>query len=69
VEFKMNSNVLSFRYSDIVEGFDMPVRVIVNDELTWIFPKAEWTVKTFEEPINTLSLDANFLVDGYLVEE
>lgn len=69
VEFKMNSNVLSFRYSDIVEGFDMPVRVIVNDELTWIFPKEEWTVKTFEEPINTLRLDANFLVDGYLVEE
>lgn len=69
VEFKMNSNVLSFRYSDIVEGFDMPVRVLVNDELTWIFPKAEWTVKTFEDPINTLSLDANFLVDGVMVEE
>ncbi len=69
VEFKMESNVLSFRYNDIVEGFDMPVRVMVNNELTWIFPKAEWTVKTFEEPINSLRLDANFLVDGYLVEE
>ncbi len=68
VEFKMESNVLSFRYSDIVKGFDMPVRVMVNDELTWIFPKAEWKVKTFEEPINSLRLDANFLVDGYLTE-
>ncbi|GGD99706.1 peptidase M1 [Planktosalinus lacus] len=68
VEFKINENELSFRYSEIIDGFDMPVRVYINDELQWIYPKAEWTVKTFENPVNSLVLDPNFLVDGLLVK-
>ncbi len=68
VEFKINENELSFRYSEIIDGFDMPVRVYLNDELQWIYPKAEWTVKTLENPVNSLVTDPNFLVDGLLVK-
>lgn len=68
VEFKIDSNVLSFRYSEIIEGFDMPVKVYINDVWQWIFPKAEWSTKVTEDPINSLRLDPNFLVDGKLIE-
>jgi aminopeptidase N len=67
VEFKINGNELSFRYSEIIEGFDMPVRAYINNELQWIYPKAEWTIKTTEQPITSLRVDPNFLVDGKLV--
>lgn len=68
VEFKMDSNVLSFRFSKIIDGFDMPIRVYINEELQWIFPKAEWSTVVNENPINSLRLDPNFLVDGILIE-
>ncbi len=68
VEFKIDSNVLTFRYNEIIEGFDMPVRVFINDELQWIFPKAEWRTQVTEAPINSLHLDPNFLVNGKLIE-
>ena len=68
LEFKMNNNVLSFRYTGIVEDFDMPVKVLVNKDPLWIFPKAEWKEKRFKDPLQSLSLVADFLVDGYLSE-
>lgn len=68
LEFKMNKNALSFRYTGIVEDFDMPVKVLVNEDPIWIFPKAEWKEKRFNDPLQSLSLVADFLVDGHLLE-
>lgn len=68
IELKLNSNVLSFRYTEIIEGFDMPVRILIDDELQWIFPKAEWTHQTLETPVNSIQIDPNFLVDSVLLE-
>ena len=68
VEFKANENVLTFRYTNVVEGFDMPVKVLVNDEVHWIFPKKDWNELRLSYPIESFSLDANFLVDGFLVK-
>ena len=65
VEFKVQDNELSFRYIDIVEGFDMPIQVYINESVMWIFPKETWQTKVFEMPIDSLSIDANFLVEGY----
>jgi aminopeptidase N len=69
VEFKVQDNELSFRYVDIVEGFDMPIQIYVNESIMWVFPKEEWQTQAFEMPIDSLSIDANFLVEGFLVKE
>jgi len=46
----------------------MPVKVLVNDEVHWIFPKKDWNELRLSYPIESFSLDANFLVDGFLVK-
>lgn len=69
IEFKVNQNTLLYRYTDIVENFDMPVIIHLNDTPQWLFPKANWQTEPFEQPIESLVLDANFLVEGYLVED
>ena len=68
IEFKTEENKLSFRYTQIIEKFDMPVQIVVNEEHLWIFPNAEWKSITLKKPIEELRLDANFLVEGVLVE-
>jgi aminopeptidase N len=67
VEFKIDGNEFSFRYSNTIDGFDMPVRAYINNELQWIYPNDEWSTETVEQPITSLKIDPNFLVDGKLV--
>lgn len=69
IEFKIKDNTISFRYTDVIDGFDMPVRIFVNDEHLWIYPNVSWKEKSFEKPVEKLRLDANFLVEGFLVNE
>lgn len=68
IEFKIEENELKFRYTNIVDKFDMPVQIFVNEDLLWVFPNAEWESKSFENPIEEIRIDANFLVNGVLVE-
>src|SRR5690606_38757436 len=68
IEFKIEENELKFRYTNIIDKFDMPVQIFVNEEHLWIFPNAEWKSKSFENPVEEIRLDANFLVEGVLVE-
>ncbi len=68
LEYKWTDNELSFRYSNIIEKFDMPVMIDVDGEETWIFPKAEWKSKKFENSIQEVELMPDFLVDSEKVE-
>ncbi|PKP24671.1 MAG: peptidase M1 [Bacteroidetes bacterium HGW-Bacteroidetes-2] len=68
VEFKVNERILSFRYTNVVQGFDMPVKLFVNNQIHWILPKPEWNVLLVSFPIDNVHLDANFLVEDFLVK-
>ncbi|WP_422860284.1 M1 family metallopeptidase [Flagellimonas sp. S174] len=61
LEYKVDDNTLSFRYVDIVEDFDMPIRIFVNEKEQWIFPNSEW--KTEKLDSDTLTFDANFYIE------
>ncbi len=45
LEYKITNGKLEFRYVDIVEGFDMPIKVKMNSKSEWIFPSSEWKTK------------------------
>lgn len=62
VEYKFESKKLVFRYVDIVDKFDMPVLVKINNEEKWIFPKAEWKEISASEGIYFFEIDKNFYV-------
>jgi aminopeptidase N len=62
VEYKIDGNTLQFRYTDIIDKFDMPVIAIVNGKEEWIFPTANWKTKEFEKAIETFSIKKDFYV-------
>ena len=66
LEYKMDDNTLSFRYVDIVEDFDMPIRVFVDEEAHWIFPNSEW--KTEKLKGSNLAFDSNFYIETEAVK-
>ncbi|MCK0109282.1 M1 family metallopeptidase [Flavobacteriaceae bacterium S0825] len=60
LEYEIKNNVLKFRYTNIIENFDMPIKIHINGSEQWLFPKAEW--QTMSTKADDIKIDDNFLV-------
>ncbi len=62
LEFRLEDEVFSYRYTNVVADFDMPLRVFIDGESHWIFPSAKWK----SEKINSTAIpefDEKFYVE------
>ena len=62
LEYTINKKTLKYRWINIVEGFDMPIQVIINDEDMWLFPKADWQTMNLESKQSTIKIDPDFYI-------
>ncbi len=63
VEFELKGKKVNYRYSKIVDGFNMPVRVSVNGgEKVWINPTIQWQELQHSTNIKTFTGDPEFYV-------
>ena len=69
LEYKLEGKEVRFRYTEIIEKLDMPVMVLVNGKDEWIFPKAEWSNKSFDAPIETFSVKPDFYITSEEIKE
>ena len=62
-EYKFNNNTLSYRWTNCVPGFNMPVKVTLNGKEQWLKPQVEWT--KLPQMIKNLKvgLDKDFYVE------
>ncbi len=61
LEIKVGEDSLTYRYTEIVEDFDMPVRVFVDGKPHWLFPAREFKTEKF--PLGeSLEFDPNFYI-------
>ena len=60
LEYKIENNMLKFRYVDIVEGFDMPIEIEGKNNRTWIYPTADW--KTIPIPEEDINIDRDYYI-------
>ena len=42
LEYKIENSELHYRYTNIVDGFDMPIQIELNGQSQWLFPNSEW---------------------------
>ncbi len=63
LQYKLKDNQLSFRWTNCVEGFNMPVK-LANTDSWWIEPTTEWKTISLKktEKINALEADRNFYI-------
>ncbi len=63
LEYKVKGKTIQYRYTDIVEGFNMPLRVtIANKRKIWIQPNAQWQSVEQGIPVDTFEIDPNFYI-------
>ena len=67
LEYKIAKGILSYKWNDVVKGFNMPVKVTLgNNKYTLLYPtKIFKQIKTTEK---TLAVDNNFFVKNAIVK-
>nr|WP_038533450.1 M1 family metallopeptidase [Formosa agariphila] len=62
LEYKLEHNTLKYRWTNIVNGFDMPIQVILDEKSEWIQPTSAWKTLTLKNTFN-FKIDDDFYVD------
>ncbi|MFI1745509.1 M1 family metallopeptidase [Thalassobellus sediminis] len=62
LEYSHKKRTLKYRWTNIVDGFDMPIQIKIGNEDKWIYPKSEW--QTIETPSSKMPIiiDKDFYV-------
>ncbi|MDH7447178.1 M1 family metallopeptidase [Aquimarina sp. 2201CG14-23] len=60
LEYGFDDQGLKYRYVDIVDGFDMPVRLKIDGKDKWVKPNAAW--QTLNVKAKEIDVDPNFYV-------
>jgi aminopeptidase N len=64
LEYSINKKALKYRWTNIVNDFDTPLEVKINDENVWLKPTSEWKTLDFNSNISTLDVDIDFYVES-----
>ncbi len=68
LEYTIAENTLKYRYSQVVDGFNMPIRIEIDGKGHWITPKKEWQRQAFDGDLSTFKVDRNFFVENTLID-
>ncbi len=63
LEYQKSKDKVSYRYTNIMRGFDMPLQLVINGEKQWIFPNAQWKTFKADGKIKTIKIADDFYVD------
>ncbi|MEW7278340.1 M1 family metallopeptidase [Aquimarina sp. 2201CG1-2-11] len=62
LEYTYKNNNLKYRYTNIVKGFAIPLRILIDNKPHWIHPTSNWQEQKVDG--NVLKVDPNFYVDS-----
>jgi len=63
LKYRIEGKQVRYRYENVVEGFDMPLRVTVNGKPGMIKPGTWDQTIDFDSPVTTFEVDRNFYID------
>ena len=63
LEYKLEHNNIFYRWSNIVDGFSIPVNVLINSNSEWIKPTSRWKKLSSDINITSFSVDNNFYIE------
>jgi len=60
LEYEIKNGALKFRWTEIVNGFDMPIQVTIDNKEQWLFPKNKWQSIPIKN--STFKIDEDFYI-------
>ncbi|MEK6155577.1 M1 family metallopeptidase [Flavobacteriaceae bacterium 3-367] len=68
LEYSVTGDQLKYRYTNIVEDFDMPIRIYVNEKEKWLFPGKDWVTEDLAGDATDFTFDENFYIETKKVQ-
>ncbi|WP_194850216.1 M1 family metallopeptidase [Nonlabens antarcticus] len=68
LEYSINESGLYYRWNNVVEGFEMPLEMIVDDKKQWISPTNEFQLLELPTSESNISIDEDYYVESKLVK-
>lgn len=69
LEYFFKNNQLSYRWTNCVPGFNMPVKVTLNTTEEWLKPETNWNTISSKIENRKMEIDKNFYVTGFNISE
>ncbi|PKH68310.1 peptidase M1 [Flavobacterium sp. ALD4] len=69
LEYFFKDSTLGFRWTNCVNGFNMPVKIFLNGEEKWLKPNTDWASDTITAEKPQLKIDPNFYVAEFDITE
>ncbi|MFS4456725.1 M1 family metallopeptidase [Maribacter sp. 2304DJ31-5] len=63
LEYKLSPNMLKYRYTHVVQDFNMPLKIQLGKTSHSIYPTAEWQTKKINTASGNLKVDRDFFVE------
>ncbi|MFE3867781.1 M1 family metallopeptidase [Flavobacterium sp. LS2P90] len=69
LEYFFKDNKLGYRWTNCVQGFNMPLKVTVNGTEKWLKPETKWDTISTKTENAKLEIDTNFYVAEFNISE
>lgn len=63
LEYKIENGELFYKWSNVIDGFSIPVKTFINSNIQWITPSKSWKKLQSDKKITSFSVDRNFYID------
>lgn len=63
LEYTIKNKELKYRWTNIIDKFDMPIQVSIDGKEEWLFPKADWKTKVLDDKNASFEIDPDFYVE------
>lgn len=68
LEYKVEGKKISFRWTNCINGFNLPVKIKVGTTEYWIKPTQKWRSLKLKQSAGEFSIDRNFYIDTKKVD-
>ncbi len=65
LEYRFNKGMLTYRWTNCINGFSIPLKLWINGKETWVTPTQSWQSLPDMPKGSTLKIDRNFYVAGF----
>ncbi len=63
LEYQIKDSNIKYRINNIVDGFQIPVKVFIDGKEYWIDPNKDWQELKTSKSISSFEIDANFYIN------
>jgi aminopeptidase N len=63
LEYKTNGKKISYRYTDVVKGFKMPLKAKVGNQEIRLQPTENWQTENIKADLSTFKIDRNYYIN------